>query len=88
MTSYEINEKLKVLKDEILRTLAMDEEAVCEKYNVDRREEAVELMHEELGELLEDYERKVCKEEFEQHRYKESVWSAGRNQIRQLLVNI
>lgn len=88
MTSYEINEKLNVLKDEILCALAMDEEAVCEKYNVDRREEAIELMHEELDELLEDYEQKVCKEEFEQHQYRESVWFVGRNQVRQLLVNI
>lgn len=88
MTSYEIKEKLNVLKDEVLRTLAMNEEEVCDTYNVDRREEAIVLIHEELDELLKDYERKVCKEEFEQHRYKESVWFAGRNPFRQLLVNV
>lgn len=87
LTSDSIKNEINKLYDELKAIREMSDAEVCEEYNVDDKDEAVELLLEEMDDLWNDYGRLVDIEEREEHLEKESVLFSLRNPTRQLLMD-
>lgn len=83
-----IKDKINKCHTDLQTIQYMEENTVCEKFNVDRKEEIIELIMEELKDLLAEYEEKTNQKEKEELDFYEAIRISFGEPNRQLLMNL
>jgi len=87
MSNTEIINKINKCHIDLKKIQHMEENAVCEEFNVDNKEEIIILIMEELTDLLKEFEGKENLMEKEEEDFYEAIRLSYSDTKRQLLMN-
>lgn len=73
MQTWQLDDKINNLKSERINIFLMPESEICNKYNVDKRSEALQLIDEEIAELESELSDSIETDERREREFYESA---------------